>query len=41
MAARRSRRQFTAGPGGLRYLTVHERRQSLVLGATARKTGGV
>jgi len=31
---RRSRRQFTAGPRGLRYLTVHQRRQSLTLGAT-------
>ena len=38
---RRSRRQFTAGPDGLRYLTVHQRRQSLVLDATARKTAGV
>jgi quercetin dioxygenase-like cupin family protein len=28
---RRSRRAFTAGPGGLRYLTVHQRRQALVL----------
>jgi uncharacterized protein (DUF2249 family)/quercetin dioxygenase-like cupin family protein len=28
---RRSRRQFTAGPEGLRYLTVHQRRQALVL----------
>lgn len=28
---RRSRRQFDAGPDGLRYLTVHQRRQSLVL----------
>ncbi len=28
---RRSRRQFTAGPGGLRYLSVHQRRQALVL----------
>jgi uncharacterized protein (DUF2249 family)/quercetin dioxygenase-like cupin family protein len=28
---RRSRRQFTAGPGGLRYLTVHQRRQALTL----------
>jgi uncharacterized protein (DUF2249 family)/quercetin dioxygenase-like cupin family protein len=28
---RRSRRQFTAGPEGLRYLTVHRRRQSLTL----------
>ncbi|MGH3397394.1 MAG: DUF2249 domain-containing protein [Streptosporangiaceae bacterium] len=36
---RRSRRQFTAGPGGLRYLTVHQRRQSLVLG-TARPPAG-
>ncbi len=30
---RRSRRQFTAGPGGLRYLTVHQRRQALTLTA--------
>lgn len=28
---RRSRRQFNAGSEGLRYLTVHQRRQSLVL----------
>ncbi|HVT69763.1 MAG TPA: hypothetical protein VHF26_18570 [Trebonia sp.] len=28
---RRSRRQFTAGPDGLRYLTVHQRRQALAL----------
>jgi len=28
---RRSRRQFTAGDQGLRYLTVHQRRQALVL----------
>ncbi len=28
---RRSRRQFDAGPDGLRYLTVHQRRQALVL----------
>ena len=28
---RRSRRQFDAGPGGLRYLTVHQRRQALAL----------
>jgi hypothetical protein len=27
----RSRRQFTAGPHGLSYLTVHQRRQSLIL----------
>lgn len=31
---RRSRRQFTAGPEGLRYLTVHQRRQALVLDTT-------
>ncbi len=31
---RRSRRQFTAGPDGLRYLTVHQRRQALTLTAT-------
>ncbi|QLL09420.1 DUF2249 domain-containing protein [Mycobacterium vicinigordonae] len=34
---RRSRRQFTAGPDGLRYLTVHKRRQALVLEAPARR----
>lgn len=28
---RRSRRQFTAGPEGLQYLTVHRRRQALAL----------
>ena len=28
---RRSRRQFTAGPDGLTYLTVHQRRQALTL----------
>lgn len=28
---RRSQRAFTAGPQGLRYLTVHQRRQALVL----------
>lgn len=28
---RRSLRQFTAGPEGLRYLTVHQRRQALTL----------
>ncbi|MBV7701597.1 DUF2249 domain-containing protein [Nocardia nova] len=28
---RRSRRAFTAGPHGLRYLTVHQRRQALAL----------
>ena len=31
---RRSRREFTACPDGLRYLTVHQRRQSLVLAAS-------
>jgi uncharacterized protein (DUF2249 family) len=31
---RRSRRQFTAGPEGLRYLTIHQRRQALALGVT-------
>ncbi|MBA2694958.1 MAG: cupin domain-containing protein [Actinobacteria bacterium] len=31
---RRSRRQFTAGQDGLRYLTVHQRRQSLVIGSS-------
>ena len=30
---KRSRRQFAAGPDGLRYLTVHQRRQALVLEA--------
>jgi quercetin dioxygenase-like cupin family protein len=34
---RRARRQFSAGPDGLRYLTVHKRRQALVLEAPARK----
>ncbi len=34
---RRSRRQFTAGPDGLRYLTVHQRRQALVLEPPARQ----
>ncbi|OBK51619.1 DUF2249 domain-containing protein [Mycobacterium sp. 1081908.1] len=33
---RRSRRQFTAGPDGLRYLTVHRRRQALVLDPSAK-----
>jgi quercetin dioxygenase-like cupin family protein len=28
---RRSRRRFAAGPDGLRYLTVHQRRQALTL----------
>jgi uncharacterized protein (DUF2249 family) len=35
---RRSRRKFTAGPDGLGYFTVHQRRQSLVLDATARNS---
>ncbi|OBG25485.1 DUF2249 domain-containing protein [Mycobacterium sp. E3198] len=35
---RRSRRQFTAGPDGLRYLTVHRRRQALVLEPAAAKS---
>ncbi|AOS62242.1 DUF2249 domain-containing protein [Actinoalloteichus hymeniacidonis] len=30
---RRSRRRFRAGPDGLRYLTVHQRRRALVLAA--------
>jgi uncharacterized protein (DUF2249 family)/quercetin dioxygenase-like cupin family protein len=34
---RRSRRRFTAGADGLRYLTVHQRRQALLLEAPARK----
>ncbi len=33
---RRSRRQFTAGPQGLRYFTVHQRRESLVLNVAPR-----
>lgn len=33
---RRSRRQFTAGPNGLRYLTIHQRRRSLLLDTTVR-----
>jgi uncharacterized protein (DUF2249 family) len=32
---RRSRRQFSAGPDGLRYLTVHQRRQALILTPSA------
>lgn len=31
---RRSRRQFTAGPDGLRYLTIHQRRRALELGTS-------
>lgn len=34
---RRSRRQFTAGSDGLRYLTVHQRRQALILDTTPRR----
>jgi uncharacterized protein (DUF2249 family)/quercetin dioxygenase-like cupin family protein len=37
---RRSRREFSAGPDGLRYLTVHQRRQSLVLETTAPSGNG-
>jgi uncharacterized protein (DUF2249 family)/quercetin dioxygenase-like cupin family protein len=36
---RRSRREFRAGPEGLRYLTVHQRRQALVL-MNPRTAGG-
>lgn len=35
-----SRRQFDAGPDRLRYLTVHQRRQALVLDASAAGTEG-
>ncbi len=35
---RRSRRAFTAGPNGLRYLTVHQRRQALTLNTAVRQT---
>jgi hypothetical protein len=34
---RRSRRQFSAGPGELRYRTVHQRREALVLHAPVRR----
>ncbi len=34
---RRSRRQFTAGPDGLRYLTVHQKREILPLTPTVRQ----
>ncbi|MDD4865873.1 MAG: DUF2249 domain-containing protein [Mycobacterium sp.] len=34
---RRSRRQFRAGPDGLRYLTVHQKRQILPLTPTVRQ----
>lgn len=33
----RSRRAFTAGPRGLRYLTVHQRRQALVLNTAVQQ----
>jgi quercetin dioxygenase-like cupin family protein len=33
---RRSMREFSAGPAGLRYLTVHKRRQALVLNPSTR-----
>jgi uncharacterized protein (DUF2249 family)/quercetin dioxygenase-like cupin family protein len=36
---RQSMRQFSAGPAGLRYLTVHKRRQALVLEPTMRSAG--
>jgi quercetin dioxygenase-like cupin family protein len=32
---RRSQRQITAGTDGLRYLTVHRRRQALTLGTSS------
>ena len=35
---RRSRREFVAGPDGLRYLTVHQRRQALVLDTSRAKS---
>lgn len=34
---RRSVRRFAAGPDGLRYLTVHQRRQSLTLTLTVAR----
>lgn len=37
---RRSRRRFTAGTEGLRYLTIHQRRQALVLGTGPTDTKG-
>jgi uncharacterized protein (DUF2249 family) len=36
---RRSPRQFSAGPDGLRYLTVHQKRQVLGLTPTVRQAG--
>ena len=38
---RRSRREFTAGPDGLSYLTVHQRRQALTLSAPSFSAGGM
>ena len=35
---KRSRRQFTAGPSGLRYLTIHQRRRSLTIGLQRPET---
>ncbi|ULL09532.1 hypothetical protein CKW46_07325 [Mycobacterium liflandii] len=35
---RRSRREFTAGPDGLRYLTVHQKREILPLSPTVGQT---
>jgi uncharacterized protein (DUF2249 family) len=37
---RRSRRSFAAGPDGLRYLTVHQRRQALTLTPALAGAGG-
>jgi uncharacterized protein (DUF2249 family) len=36
---RRSQRQFTAGPEGLRYLTVHQKREILPLTPAVRQVG--
>lgn len=36
---RRSQRAFTAGSDGLRYLTVHQARQALVVEAAVRRSG--
>jgi uncharacterized protein (DUF2249 family)/quercetin dioxygenase-like cupin family protein len=36
---RRSQRRFTAGPNGLQYLTVHQRRRSLPLNPSVRAAG--
>ena len=37
---KRSRRQFAAGPDGLRYLTVHQRRRALLLEPTVPAKAG-